>query len=66
MEGIIPPSSHHTEPRKVDGIVDKERHLIECFLKEINRYRTVFSLCEKSPATTWVCCAWYQPLLSLR
>ena len=38
-----PPRSHRIAPRKVDGFVYKERHLVECFFNKIKHYRRIFS-----------------------
>jgi len=35
MEAVIPPRSHRTEPREVDWLVYKKRHLIGCFFNTI-------------------------------
>ena len=48
MEAVIPPRSNRTEPRKIDGFVYKERHLIECFFNKIKHDRRIFSRYEKT------------------
>ena len=48
MEAVIPPRSNRNNPRKVDGFVYKERHLIECFFNKIKHYRRIFARYEKT------------------
>lgn len=48
MAAVIAPRSHRTEPRKVDGFLYKERHLIECFFNKIKHYRRIFARYEKT------------------
>ncbi len=47
-DAVIPPRSHRTKLREVDGFVSKERHLIECFFNPIQHYRRIFSRHEKT------------------
>ena len=47
MQAVIPPRSNRIAPRDCDGLVYKERHLIECFFGKIKHYRRVFSRFEK-------------------
>ena len=48
MDATIPPRSNRTEPREVDWLVHKERHLIECFFNKVKHYRRIFSRYEKT------------------
>ena len=44
---VIPPRAKRTEPRDYDEHLYKERHLIECFINKIKRYRRIFSRFDK-------------------
>ena len=44
---VIPSRAKRTEPRAYDEHLYKERHLVECFINKIKRYRRVFSRFDK-------------------
>jgi transposase len=47
IQAVIPPRANRREPREYDKHLDKERHLVECFINKIKHYRRVFSRFEK-------------------
>jgi transposase len=46
-QAVIPSRRNRTEPRDYDAHLYRERHLIECFINKIKKYRRVFSRFEK-------------------
>ena len=47
IEAVIPPRVNRLEQRDYDGHLNRERHLVECFIKKVKHYRRVFSRFEK-------------------
>ena len=47
MMPVIPPRSNRKEPADYDRHRYRERHLVECFINKIKRYRRIFSRFEK-------------------
>lgn len=47
VEPVIPPRSNREEQYNYDTHLYKERHLVECFINKIKRYRRIFSRFEK-------------------
>jgi transposase len=47
IEAVIPPKKNRLVQREYDRHLYRERHLIECFIGKIKRYRRVFSRFEK-------------------
>jgi transposase len=46
-EAVIPPRKNRKEPRDYDHHLNKERHLVECFINKVKHYRSIFSRFEK-------------------
>lgn len=44
---VIPPRAKRNDPRNYDEHIYKERHVVECFINKIKRYRRVFSRFDK-------------------
>ena len=53
MVAVIPSRKTRKEPRAYDGNLYRGRHLVECFIGKIKRYRRVFSRFDK-PASRYL------------
>jgi transposase len=40
---VIPPRKNRNQPHDYDAHLNKERHLVECFINTIKHYRRIFS-----------------------